>query len=195
MGKGDDTMRNLNWMGVVLVLVAGMLFLGSCNCRGTKTAGTEAEEKYCFRVDYSMSRAEMIAAAELRGVHGVDEHWISVHPFPIDGVGVVEKCAVLVRPGDVDGDEKARRDLEALGLRPGTMVELLAFGAEYPEVQRRWWVMELGTVLEPHSGGDFVGCLGVDHVGNSSYRSLATCQLERAPAELTDTGRFLAFPK
>lgn len=46
-----------------------------------------------------------------------------------------------------------------LGLRPATMCELLAFGAKYPDIQRQFPILALGSLWKSPTGYNLVGCL------------------------------------
>ena len=63
--------------------------------------------------------------------------------------------------------EDAIKELDARGLRPATATELLLLGAQHPELQRKDWIVALGTV---RSIRDFRSVASLS--GDSAYRYL-----------------------
>lgn len=55
--------------------------------------------------------------------------------------------------------EEVLAEMEALGLRPATYMELLAFARAYPDEQRKFPIVALGSVAVL-DGGQHVACLG-----------------------------------
>lgn len=105
---------------------------------------------YPIVVDYATSLADMIVA----GRYDWTNPDITVEHFPIVGEGKVDVEIELVHFGRVieDGDE-ALRELDKMGLRAATLPELLGFGAKYPDMQRQFPIMALGSVWEDRGGG------------------------------------------
>jgi len=93
-------------------------------------------------VDYSKSLAEMIRAGNYDWVNSN----ITVKHFPIQGQGQVELDIELVHYDRAMSSEDVIHDLDQRGLRPATLLELLAFGAKYPEKQREFPIVALGSV-------------------------------------------------
>lgn len=70
---------------------------------------------------------------------------ITAENFPITGNGQVTTEIVLVHFNrDIESDD-AVKEQEQMGLRPATLPELLAFGAKYPDVQREFPIVALGS--------------------------------------------------
>jgi len=65
----------------------------------------------------------------------------------------------------VSGDE-ARRKIVEIGYRPAELHDLLAFGAKYPETQRSFPIISLGSYVELNA--HHVPCL----IGNDSKRGV-----------------------
>lgn len=81
--------------------------------------------------------------------------------------------------------EAVLKALDADGLRPATMSELLEFGIRYPELQRQFPIVALGSFWQSPDGNRFVGCLfycvgqrrlllrWLDHDWHGNYRFAA----------------------
>lgn len=93
--------------------------------------------------DYDLSLTEMIAAGKYDWVDGD----ITADHFSIGG-GLVEVSVgvELVHLNHVVGSEDVPDDeLDRAGFRPASLAELLAFGARYPEEQRKFPIFALGS--------------------------------------------------
>lgn len=81
---------------------------------------------------------------------------------------------------------EAKARLDKMGLRPAGIDELLAFGAQYPEIQRQFTVVALGSELRidnyPHNPV-------LSHIDNKRIASFSVF------GTWTDHHRFLAFRK
>jgi len=113
---------------------------------------------------------------------------ITAERFPIVGEGRVELKAHLIHFNRVIGSDDVEKELEKMGKRPGKIEELLAFGRTYPEMQRKFPILALGSVARIR-GVRFVPYLSKD----GSEREL--------DLDWRDSGgwdeycRFLAFDK
>jgi hypothetical protein len=107
-------------------------------------------ELYPITVDYSQSFAKMVAAGHYDWTNSdiVAEH------FPIEGEGKVKIMAQLVHLYHAANDRVVIAELDKRGLRPATIEELLAFGAKYPEFQREFLIVALGSYGWVHPRGD-----------------------------------------
>ena len=83
--------------------------------------------------------------------------------------------------------DEVERELDKMGLRPGKIEELLAVGETYPDLQRQFSVIALGSVAEV-SGNRHAVYLGWD----GSERNLDLCCRGDDWDELC---RFLALAK
>ena len=110
---------------------------------------------YPITVDYGLSLEQMIATGRYDWVNSdiTSEH------YPIVGTGTVALEGQLVHYGRNMSSEAVLADLDQKGLRPATMAELLAFGAKYPELQRQFPIVELGSVWPYPLGDRSVGYL------------------------------------
>jgi hypothetical protein len=98
-------------------------------------------ELYSITVDYSQSLAEMIAA----GHYDWTNSDITAEHFPIKGTGAVEVKTQLVHLNRHAMTREVMAELDRRGLRPATIEELLAFGAKYPDMQRQFEIIALGS--------------------------------------------------
>ena len=104
------------------------------------------------------SLAEMIQVGNYDHVNSdiTSEH------FPVQGKEKV-KCEIeLICYGRCMQSDDVVRDLESRGMRPATLFELLAFGAQYPEQQREFPVVALGSVWQDRYGDRWVAYLDGD---------------------------------
>lgn len=93
-------------------------------------------------VDYAESLEEMIAA----GNYDWKNSDITPEHFPILGKGKVELKPHLIHFNRVIDSDDVLKSPEMIGKRPGKIEELLAFGKTYPEMQRKFPVVALGSV-------------------------------------------------
>jgi hypothetical protein len=106
-------------------------------------------------VDYSQTLADMIAAGKYDWVNSdiTQEH------FPVKGEGKVESELVLVHLNRTASTEEVLKELDNRGLQPATIAELLAFGAKYPDKQKEFPIIALGSVWQPPHGHRLVAYL------------------------------------
>lgn len=110
---------------------------------------TIEQRSYPITVDHTKSLADMIAT----GNYGYVNPNITVANFPITGTGVMEEEIILVHLDRDIGSDDAVRELNEMGLEPARIEHATAFGAKYPDVQREYPVVFLGSVWTS-SGGD-----------------------------------------
>lgn len=139
-----------------------------------------SKEQLVVFVNRDLSLAEMISA----GKYDCVNDGITTERFPIKGRGVADTSFKLV-PLDrnIESDE-AVEELAKHGLRPADLAELLAFGAAFPEEQRKYPVAGLGSVAKV-DGRRYVADLN----GSGSKRVLG---LYRWDGGWGDVFRFLA---
>jgi len=106
-------------------------------------------------VDYSKSLTEMISAGNYDWVNSD----ISEKNFPVNGKGQIESNIELIHYGKSMSSEDVIQDMETKGLRPATLSELLAFGKSYPDKQREFPIVALGSVWRNLFGTRFVAFL------------------------------------
>lgn len=96
---------------------------------------------YHLVVDYTQSFKQMIVAGHYDWVNSEIEK-----NFSVQGTGTVNLDTELVHLNRNIGSDEALKELDHLGYRAATAEELLAFGAAYPEKQREFPIVALGTV-------------------------------------------------
>ena len=114
-------------------------------------------------VDYAHSLDQMIAAGKYDSVNPniTDQHF----PLPSIPTGLTTKADLkleLVHLNRTVSSNEAIAELKQKGLRPATIHELLAFGATYPEEQRKYPIVALGSVWQRWDGYRFVPYLSSD---------------------------------
>ena len=97
---------------------------------------------YPVTVNYGLSLEEMIAAGRYNWKNGD----ITAEHFPMNGDGTKEVVTELIHFNNYTESDKALRELDRRGFRPATIEELLAFGAKYPELQRQFPIVALGSI-------------------------------------------------
>ena len=121
--------------------------------------------EYLVTVNYGKTLEEMVSA----GQYDWSRDNINSTNFPITGEGVVEVNLELVHLNKVVSTDEVMAYLEANGLRAVTLEELLAFGAKYPEIQREFPVIAIGSSWVGPGGDRRVPYLG----RSGSERSLS----------------------
>ncbi|MEK9179951.1 MAG: hypothetical protein AAB897_00880 [Patescibacteria group bacterium] len=114
-------------------------------------------EVFRVTVDYSMTIEQMIAAGRYDWQNNDvnDKHF----PIPPSKRGKQEVAIELIKfDRDMESNE-VLRELDKMGLRSAELPELLAFGAAYPEKQREFPVVALGSVWHYWDGDRGVACL------------------------------------
>lgn len=87
--------------------------------------------------------------------------------FPVEGKGTSAVNIELVHLNRNVTSDEAYAELDKQGLRPADLPELLAFGAKYPDKQREFPIVALGSVWRNSNGYRGVPCL---HRGGSKRR-------------------------
>jgi hypothetical protein len=106
---------------------------------------TSTQTETCtVTIDYQQSLGQMIAAG---GYDHVNTH-ITEASFPVARGDAVERELVLVHIGGVSSTDAVMHELDVLDVRSGTIEELLAFGAGYPEAQRHFPIVAVGALEE-----------------------------------------------
>lgn len=129
-------------------------------------------QTYAVSVDYSLSIEEMVRA----GRYDWSNESITSKNFPrLQSWGKREVEVELVhldrymRNGD-----GVIRELDKRGYRPATLPELLALGAQYPDLQRTYSIPAFGSVWQDPDGDRYVAYLD----GRASNRGLDLDWLE-----------------
>lgn len=93
-------------------------------------------------VNYCMSLKDMISAGKYDGVNSD----INDKNFPTEKHGHEEVETRLIHFDRNISTENAIKELDKMDLRPANLAELLAFGAKYPDEQRKFPIVALGSV-------------------------------------------------
>jgi hypothetical protein len=118
-------------------------------------AARKPRDVFPVTVNYDLSAEEAIKAGDYQAVH-TD---ITSTNFPSTRRGQSDMEIVLIRFDRRMTSENVVRELEAEGLRAAELPEFLAFGARYPDVQRKFSVAGLGSVWQDRKGYRNVPCL------------------------------------
>lgn len=97
---------------------------------------------YPVEIDYNDTFEQRLGA----GRYDWKNPHIKEKNFPVKSKGKVNRVLELVHFGKFMSTEAVLAAIDAQGYRPATIEELLAFGAKYPELQREFPIVELGSV-------------------------------------------------
>jgi len=144
-------------------------------------------EPIVLSVDYSQSLEQMIVA----GNYDWKNDNITAKKFPVVGNGVEQFEAKIFHFDRNISSEKAVEAIKAADWESGKIEHLLSFGAKFPEEQRKYTIIALGSVAEvrgrrdvPYLSRDGAGrglglhWWGYDWLGR--YRFLAVRKLPSA---------------
>ena len=126
--------------------------------------GKPAGNTYPLSVDYDLSVENAVKLGQYNWTNGD----ITGKNFPTTRTGKVEVVVELIRFNCAISTKDAQRELDQRGYRPAELHELLAFGEKYPELQRQFPIVALGSVWQGRDGDRDVPCL----VGDGSGRGL-----------------------
>jgi hypothetical protein len=144
------------------------------------------EDGYPVTLDYSLTFADRISA----GRYDWKNDDIKVENFPVKGEGETDIKLRLITLGRTATTKEIEEHLDALGLQPAKIEHLLAFGGKYPDKQREFPIIALGSVWV--SSGGYRGVPDLD--GRGSERRLVIRWLDPSN-RWCDVYRFLAFSK
>ncbi|OGY41391.1 MAG: hypothetical protein A2Y82_00180 [Candidatus Buchananbacteria bacterium RBG_13_36_9] len=108
----------------------------------------KVSEIYKVVFDYGLSLAEMIKL----GNYGWFNDDITAKNFPLQGTGKQESELLLVHLNRDVTTKEVLEYLNSQGLEPAKIEHLLAFGTTYPEVQREFPIVALGSSFVGDSG-------------------------------------------
>ncbi len=101
-------------------------------------------DSFPITIDYTQSLAEMIKS----GKYDWSNSDITEKRFPVKGESQVELSGELVHLNRYLSSEEVIKEIERRAMRPAKIEELLGFGAKYPEEQRKYPIIALGSVAE-----------------------------------------------
>lgn len=140
-------------------------------------------ETFKVLVDLSLNLEEMIDL----GKYDWKNNHIKSGNFPVKGDGKSELDTQLIHFNKHISSEDALKGLDKKGLRPATIEELLAFGAQYSEEQRKFPIVALGSSCEVY-GDRYAPCL----LSHGSCRNLG---LDSWDGDWRESYRFLVVAK
>ena len=108
-----------------------------------------------LRVDYGRTIESLVAAGKYDWFH-ID---ISSELFATERKGLAEATIELLHFETRKPTEEVLQAITSHGLRPADIVEILTFGATYPEEQRKYPIVARGALWIGTCGGHFVPCL------------------------------------
>lgn len=146
LGGGDDQLKRIETDATLRVEIAKLIVGQSQNGTGNVHRVT---------VDRDKKLKAMIEAGRYDYANSdiTDKH------FPVEGSGTVEIDIELVHYGRDMSTDAVLKDLDARGLRPAKIEELLALGATKPELQREFPIIALGSVWQDLHGDRDCPCL------------------------------------
>ena len=101
-------------------------------------------EKFEITVDHTETLEQMILAGRYDWVN----RDITTERFPLKGDGLVTRVAYLIHFDRKLSSDDVVDEIRRRGKRPASIQELLAFGARYPNIQRRFLVVALDPSAE-----------------------------------------------
>ena len=121
------------------------------------SAGTEQhpQDVFAISVNYDLTVEDAIRAGDYQAVNAS----ITTRNFPSTRHGQLHLELILVRFEGRMTSENVLAELTKHGVRPAELPEFLAFGAQYPDVQRRFSIVGLGSECRDRSGYRSVPCL------------------------------------
>jgi hypothetical protein len=120
--------------GLIVTREKMQVFLEGQNALARLIVDVPADPTFRVTVDYSLTSQEMIAAGHYDEVDDRIDEW----NFSIFGEGKVERELVLVRLNRTVNLLEAMAELDRRGLMPAKPGDLLALGAEFPDLQREF---------------------------------------------------------
>jgi hypothetical protein len=118
-------------------------------------AVSKPSETFPVTVNYDLTVEAAVDAGNYQGVNSS----ITSKNFPPSRHGQENLEILLVRYDRRMTSESVLEELDRENLRPAELPEFLAFGATYPEVQRKFSVVGLGSVWCDRKGYRNVPCL------------------------------------
>jgi hypothetical protein len=137
-----------------IVDVQGDALLDKCADLMTEAA-RQPREVFQLSVNYDLSIEDAVEAGDYQAVNAS----FTSKNFPSSQHGQAQLEIILIRFELRMTSENVLNELDKQGLRPAKLPEFLAFGAAYPEVQRSFSVVGLGSECMDRRGYRSVPCL------------------------------------
>ncbi|MBI4090447.1 MAG: hypothetical protein HY422_00305 [Candidatus Komeilibacteria bacterium] len=155
LGGGDDDLRR------ILSEPSLRTTIGKAIMHNGSEVSTSGATTYPVTIDYADTFEQRLAS----GRYDWKNSDIKEKNFPIKGEGTVERNLELAHYGKDMSTDAVLAAIDAQGYRPATIEELLAFGAKYPELQREFPIVALGSVWRHWRGDRHVAYLSRDGDG------------------------------
>jgi hypothetical protein len=144
----------------VKVVEAHRLFIQSIKSlvRGkivTAAPAMKGQAQFSFTVNYD----QPIEEARKAGNYDWENSDITSKNYPTSRKGTADIVLHIEHFDRQISSETVIAELDKKGLRPAETHELLALGATYPELQREFPIIALGSVWQDRDGGRSVPCL------------------------------------
>ena len=178
LGGGDDDMRR------ILSEEPLRRSIGKAIMHNGSEVSTSGATTYPVMIDYADTFEQRLAS----GRYDWKNDDINKKNFPVKGDGTVERALELAHYGKNMSTDAVLAAIDATGYRPATIEELLAFGAKYPDLQREFPIVALGSVWRGWGGNRGVACL----YGGDAGRGLHLDWLE---SDWSEHYRFLVVRK
>ncbi len=192
---------------LVALMLFAVLFASACGAskERIKTPVVQVNEDesktYPAVVDYTKTLYQMITD----GKYDLYNPNITPENFPIFPVfehGKTEVAFQIIHPSEFSSTKEIIAEMNRCNLRPATLPELLAFGAKYPDIQRQFPIVALGSIWRWTHYAHWFG----ESIPSDERRYVATLFVDRVDrrwlglfeydVEWTEGGwRFLAVPK
>lgn len=133
----DGAQRLVEGLDIVAAIAAGQIDVAALRSGFT----------YPTPVNYTLTVAELLALGHYDWIHSdvTDPH------FPISGKGVLEQRFRLLCLGRDATDAEVTAEFSRQQCRDATNQELLSFGIKYPNVQRKFPIVQRRSVwVDPH---------------------------------------------
>ena len=114
-----------------------------------------ATTTYPVSVNYDTTVEEMVRL----GHYDWSNSDVTSKHFPTKRTGTADLVIELVHVNRDISTKDAQKELDRMGFRPAELHELLAFGAKYPEVQREFPILALGSVWQDLDDDRRYACL------------------------------------
>ncbi|PIR97979.1 MAG: hypothetical protein COT89_01875 [Candidatus Colwellbacteria bacterium CG10_big_fil_rev_8_21_14_0_10_42_22] len=124
-----------------------------------------ASATYPITVDYGLSVEAMVKAGRYDWVND----YITSRNFPTKKKGKKQVVVELIHLNRSVSTDDALKELDKMGMRPAELHELLALGQMYPELQREFPVVALGSVWQNPNGNRYVSYLSRDDSERNLY--------------------------
>lgn len=123
------------------------------------------EREFKLLLDYSKSPPDTLRATKCDYIYP----WMLEHCPPWQGKGKVEVTAALI---DMSGDWERDGSLAAIAefglVQAPNNCAIWTLSREHPDLQRKIWIVDPGTVWSDEDGGPCTACLGGDPGGRDA---------------------------